>query len=142
MKNNGVVRGRIHHVGIAVADAAPATELYRLLGLEVVETTILSDQGVRATFMSGGAGQVELLEPLGPEGPVAKFIGKRGPGLHHICLETDDIESALRELSRRGLELVDSVPRCGAQGRVAFIHPHSGFGVLIELIEPYRADER
>lgn len=128
-------RGRIHHVGLAVESAPPAIELYRALGLEVVQTEILEEQGIRATFLSGGAGQVELLEALRPDSPVGRFLARRGPGMHHICIETDDLEATLRDLETRGLELVDHAPRRGIQGRVAFLHPRAGFGVLIELIE-------
>ncbi len=132
---------RVHHIGIAVADLPTALDFYvdalGLSGEQYRET--LATQKITATFIPIGSDdcEFELLEPFGDEeGPIHKFLAKRGPGVHHICLETDDIEATLAELKAKGLELIDEHARIGARGhKVAFIHPHSTGGVLIELLE-------
>jgi methylmalonyl-CoA/ethylmalonyl-CoA epimerase len=132
---------RVHHIGIAVADLPAALNFYvdalGLTGPQHRET--VAAQKIVATFIPIGSDdcEFELLEPHGSEeGPVHKFLAKRGPGVHHICLETDDIEATLAELKAKGLELIDEHARSGARGhKVAFIHPHSTGGVLIELLE-------
>ncbi len=132
---------RVHHIGIAVADLPAALDFYiDALGLnEPQHRETIGAQKIIATFIPIGSDdcEFELLEPTrGEEGPVQKFLAKRGPGLHHICLETDDIEATLAELKAKGLELIDEHARIGARGhKVAFIHPHSSGGVLIELLE-------
>ncbi len=132
---------RVHHIGIAVADLPAALDFYvDALGLNGPQhREIVTAQKIVATFIPIGSDgcEFELLQPHGDEeGSVHKFLAKRGPGVHHICLETDDIEATLAELKAKGLELIDEHARSGARGhKVAFIHPHSTGGVLIELLE-------
>jgi methylmalonyl-CoA epimerase len=127
----------LDHIGIAVKDLDAALEFYRdALGLEIEPPEEVPSQHVRAQFVPIGqsSGRLELLLATAPESPIAKFIEKRGPGLHHITLRVDDIRAALAQLKARGAKLIDSEPRPGAEGAlVAFIHPSSAQGVLIEL---------
>ena len=125
----------IDHVGIAVRDLSEALAFYRdALGLEVEETEEVASQHVRAHFVSAGTATLELLEATAPDSPIAKFLDKRGPGLHHITLRVDDIRAALADLKARGVRLIDAEPRPGAEGAlVAFVHPSSAHGVLVEL---------
>ena len=125
----------LDHVGIAVADLPLALAFYRdALGLEVEPPEEVASQGVRAHFVPVGASTLELLEATAPDSPIAKYLAKRGPGLHHITLRVEDIQAALAQLKARGVRLVDEVPRPGAEGAlVAFIHPSSAQGVLVEL---------
>lgn len=132
---------RVHHIGIAVVDLPAALGFYvNDLGLSGPQhQEIVDAQKISATFIPVGSDdcEIELLEPYGDEeGAVHKFLAKRGPGVHHICLETDNIEATLAELKAKGLELIDEHARLGARGHhVAFIHPHSTGGLLIELIQ-------
>ena len=126
---------KLDHVAIAVRGLEEAASVYGALGLNELETSTVAEQGVRVGFLSAGGSQIELLEPLGPESPVGKFLARRGEGLHHICFEVADIEAALAELQARGVELIDRTPRQGAEGQVAFIHPRATKGVLIELVQ-------
>jgi methylmalonyl-CoA/ethylmalonyl-CoA epimerase len=127
----------LHHVGIVVPAIADALPLYRdLLGLAQEDVRDLPDQAVRVVYLSGGGARVELLEPLDDASGVARFLAQRGKAtLHHVCFAVDDLASALHELAARGVELIDRQPRPGAEGMVAFLHPQSGDGVLIELID-------
>lgn len=129
------VRGArpLHHVGIAVPSLAEATPLYELLsGLRGSPPQTIESQGVRVAFI----GSIELLEPLGPDTTVGRFLARRGPGLHHVAYATEDIVAELRRLEAAGLELIDREPRPGAHGhRVAFLHPRSTGGILVELVE-------
>ncbi|MDQ7030365.1 MAG: methylmalonyl-CoA epimerase [Ardenticatenia bacterium] len=129
--------GELDHVGVAVADVEAALYVWtHILGLRVVHDEHVAEQGTRVIFLEGANMDIELLVPLGPETPVGKFLTKRGPGIHHLCFVVDDLEAALAEAKAKGLELVDEVPRIGAKGkRLAFIHPKSVHGVLIELCE-------
>ncbi|NLS79725.1 MAG: methylmalonyl-CoA epimerase [Chloroflexi bacterium] len=129
--------GRIAHIGIAVKSIAEAERFYvQGLGIELDHTEDVPEQGVKVAFLPTGESELELLEPLSEASPVAKFLEKRGEGIHHICLEVADIEAALSQLAAQGAELIDKAPRRGAEGkRVAFIHPRSAHGVLIELVE-------
>ena len=102
------------------------------------QTQVALAEGVRIGFLTDGSGQYELLEPLGPDTAVAKFLERRGEGLHHLCFEVGDLKTALTDLGRAGLELIDRAPRQGVEGQVAFIHPRSCGGVLVELIEKSR----
>lgn len=126
---------KIHHVGIAVRSLEEASERFGgLLGLETGERYDLPEFGVAALFMPVAGSNLELLEPLGEGSTVGKFIDKRGEGLHHICFEVDDIDVALADFKRRGARLIDEKPRPGAGGHlVAFVHPKSAHGVLVEL---------
>ena len=129
---------RLDHIGIAVVDAAAATAWYRdRLGLHVDHVEHVDSQKVKAHFMAAGECLIELLEATAPASPIATFIEKRGPGLHHVALAVDDIHAALGELKAAGVRLIDDQPRPGAEGAlVAFIHPSQAQGVLVELKQP------
>jgi methylmalonyl-CoA/ethylmalonyl-CoA epimerase len=129
------VRG-IHHVGVAVADLDEAVATYeRLFGAEVEHRATMSDQAVEAASLRLGSGRVELLEPLDDDSPVGRFLGKRGPGMHHVAYEVEDVSVALAELSGAGADLIDEQPRSGLFGlEVAFVHPDSVHGVLSEVV--------
>jgi methylmalonyl-CoA/ethylmalonyl-CoA epimerase len=126
----------IHHLGVAVADLDEAVATYeRLLGAELEHRELVPDQGVEAASLRVGAGRVELLASLGEETPVGKFLAKRGPGMHHVAYEVEDVGEALGELSAQGAELIDEQPREGMFGlEVAFVHPESMHGVLAEIV--------
>lgn len=127
----------IHHIAIAVRNIDEALKIYRdVLGLEVEGIQEVPEQGVRVAFLPVGETHIELVQPLSAEGGVARFLEKRGEGLHHVCLKVRDIEGALKELSQAGVKLIDENPRIGAHGhRMAFIHPKALHGVLLELYE-------
>ena len=126
----------IHHLGVAVEDLEEALATYeRLFGAEVEHRATVDVQGVRAASLRIGAGRVELLEPLGEDTPVGRFIAKRGPGMHHVAYEVADVRATLAELADAGADLIDDVPREGLFGlEVAFVHPESVHGVLSEVI--------
>ncbi len=126
----------IHHVGLAVVDLDEAIATYeRLFGARVECRDSLQQQGVEAAALRVGDGRVELLEPTGDDTPVGRFLARRGPGMHHVALETDDVETALRELSAEGARLIDETPRRGLYGlEVAFVHPDAVHGVLTEVV--------
>ena len=127
---------RVEHIGIAVESIAEALRFYTAgLGIAPAEITELPAEGVRVAFLPAGETHLELLEPLTPDSTTRKFLDKRGEGIHHICLEVDDIQAALDRLAAEGYQLIDRQPRQGAHGRVAFVHPKSAHGVLIELME-------
>ena len=128
---------KIDHVGIATRELSEALGFWRdALGLEVVETEEVAEQGVRVAMLPIGETRVELLEPTSEASPVAKFLEKRGAGIHHIAVRVDDIRATLAHLKEQGLRLIDETPRTGAGGcLVAFIHPSSAQGVLLELVE-------
>jgi methylmalonyl-CoA/ethylmalonyl-CoA epimerase len=131
------VRARgIHHLGVAVEDLDAALSTYeRLFGAEVEHRATVEAQGVRAASLRIGDGRVELLEPLGVDTPVGRFLAKRGPGMHHVAFEVSDLPATLAELAGAGAELIDDAPREGLFGlEVAFIHPDSVHGVLAELV--------
>src|SRR5687768_460030 len=125
----------LDHIGIAVKDLEAALQFYRdALGLQIEAPEDVPSQQVRARFIPVGPSSLELLVATSPQSPIAKFIEKRGPGLHHITLRVDDIHAALAQLRARGATLIDEEPRPGAEGAsVAFIHPSSAQGVLVEL---------
>ena len=128
--------GRVDHIGIAVRSIDEALGVYRALGLEVAHREVVEIQGVATAFLPVGESRLELLEATSPDSPVGRFLARRGPGLHHICLSVYDIEAALEELARQGFRLLDRAPVAGAGGkRVAFLHPEAGQGVLLELSE-------
>ena len=133
---HGKVR-RIDHIGIAVESIEKARSFYEeVLGLSFGGTEEVPDQGVRVAFFQAGETRIELLEPLGPEGPVARFLAKRGPGIHHLAYLVEDLEERLREARDLGIRLLDKKPRVGAHGmRIAFLHPGDTGGVLTELCE-------
>ena len=129
------VRG-IHHVGVAVSHLDEAIATYeRLFGARVEYRDSLAEQGVEAAALLVGEGRVELLEPTGDDTPIGRFLARRGPGMHHVALETDDVEAAVRELSEVGAQLIDEAPRRGLYGlEVAFVHPDAVHGVLTEVV--------
>jgi methylmalonyl-CoA/ethylmalonyl-CoA epimerase len=126
----------IHHVGVAVADLDEAVRTYeRLFGGRLEHRARVENQGVEAASMRVGESRVELLAALGDDTPVGKFIAERGPGMHHVAYEVDDVASALVELAEHGAELIDLTPREGLFGlQVAFVHPASVHGVLSEVV--------
>jgi methylmalonyl-CoA/ethylmalonyl-CoA epimerase len=128
----------IDHTGIAVADIEQSLAFYRdVLGLVLVHRETLLEQGVEAVLFDVGESHVELIAPLGPETGLARFLGQRGPGLHHLAYRVDDIEATLASLSAAGVRLIDEQPRTGIRGsRVAFVHPAAAGGVLTEIVEP------
>ena len=125
----------LDHIGIAVKDLSAALAFYRdALGLDVEAPEEVASQRVRAHFVAVGGAKLELLEGTSPDSAIAKYIEKRGPGLHHITLRVDDIAQALARLKARGVRLIDEEPRSGAEGSlIAFVHPAGTGGVLIEL---------
>ena len=129
------MKARLDHIGIAVSDIDAALTFYRdALGLDVDSPEEVTSQRVRAHFIPAGDAALELLEATADDSPIAKYVSKRGPGLHHITLRVDDIRAALAQLKARGVRLIDDEPRPGAHGSlVAFIHPASAHGVLVEL---------
>jgi len=128
---------RIHHVGLVVADLEQAYRFWRgALGLELICEAVLEEQGVRAALLRLGSSQIELLQPLSNSGSVARFLARSGGGLHHICLETGEIEAAMARARELELPLIDSSPRAGLAGRICFLHPSATHGVLIEYVEP------
>ena len=135
------MRAFLDHIGIAVQDIDQALAFYRdALGLHVEAPEEVRSQHVRAHFIPTGNAALELLEATGPESAIARFVSKRGPGIHHVTLRVDDIDAALAHLKARGVRLVDDTPRPGAEGAlVAFIHPGAAHGVLVELKQPARS---
>jgi len=129
---------RLDHIGVAVKDMDGAIGLYRdVLGLKLEGTHVLAERGVRVAFFSiGNDAHIELLEPLNNESTIAKFLSSHGEGLHHLALKVGDIETTLEEFKQKGLALIDEKPKAGADGkRIAFVHPKSTRGVLLELCE-------
>jgi len=126
----------IHHLGVAVEDLDEAVDRYqRLFGAELERRETVLDQGVEAASLRVGDGRVELLASLGPETPVGKFLAHRGPGMHHVAFEVEDVGAELARLAGDGAELIDEAPRRGAFGlEVAFVHPDATGGVLAELV--------
>ena len=126
----------IHHLGIAVADLDEAVSTYeRLFGAEVEHRATVAEQGIEAASLRVGTGRVELLASLGGDSPVGRFLAKRGPGMHHVAYEVDDVRAELAQLAGLGAELVDDEPRRGLFGlEVAFVHPDAVHGVLSELV--------
>ena len=129
------MKAELDHIGIAVDDLDAALAFYtEALGLEVDATEDVPSQGVRAHFVRVGSAALELLEATTEESPIRRFVSRRGAGIHHITLRVDDIAAALARLKSRGIRLVDETPREGAEGAlVAFVHPASAHGVLVEL---------
>lgn len=131
---------KIDHLGIAVRSISDSLGFYReVLGLELAGSETVEDQGVNVALLPVGESRIELLEPFSEETPVGRFIARRGEGLHHICYEVEDLPSKLDDLRSRGVRLLDGYPRRGAEGKlVAFLHPASAHGVLVELVEKAR----
>jgi methylmalonyl-CoA/ethylmalonyl-CoA epimerase len=129
------VKATLDHIGIAVGDVAQALAFYRdELGLHVEAPEDVPSQRVRTHFIPVGEATIELLEATSPDSPIAKYVEKRGPGIHHVALRVDDIHAALAHLKARQVRLIDAEPRVGAEGAlIAFVHPASTHGVLVEL---------
>ena len=128
----------VDHIGVAVEDLEAAIELYsRQLGMPLQHREKVAEQGVEAALLGVGDSHVELLQPLGEDTPVGRFLAKRGPGLHHAAYRCADVAEALEQCRARGLRLIDEQPRRGIRdSRVAFLHPASTGGVLTELVQP------
>ena len=127
---------RVHHVAVVVSDLDGALGFYRdRLGLPVELILPIESDGVRIGFLPVGESKIELVQPTDPSTGVARFLDSRGEGFHHVCLEVGDVAAELDRLAADGVELIDTAPRRGAEGPVAFIHPRSCHGVLVELIE-------
>jgi methylmalonyl-CoA/ethylmalonyl-CoA epimerase len=128
--------GRIHHVAVIVARLDPALELWRdTLGLDLEVVEEMTDDRVRIAFLTVGESKIELVEPTDDTTGVARFLAKSGEGFHHVCFEVENLAETLLRLEIDGIELIDTAPRKGAEGPVAFLHPRSCHGVLVELIE-------
>ena len=129
--------GRLDHVGVAVADLAVARTLYeQVLGLEVTHEEVIEDQGVHELLLSAGDAFVQLVAPLSPDTPVGRFLASRGEGVHHVGYAVPDVAAALADLRAQGVEVIDPAPRIGSGGTtIAFLHPKSMGGVLVELVE-------
>ena len=128
---------KIDHIGIATPELEEGLAVWRdALGLKVDATEEVTEQGVRVAMLAIGETHVELLEPLSPDSAVGRFLAKRGPGIHHIAVEVADIYASLEDLKSKGARLIDETPRVGAGGcLVAFVHPTSTKGVLLELVQ-------
>ena len=127
----------IHHVAVVVRSVEKALGFYRdVLGLPVTQEALVADQGVKAALLSVGDDEIELLEPTNPAGGVARFLEKKGEGIHHLCIETSDVAGALMRAKAAGLPLIDQAPRQGLAGTIGFLHPGANHGVLVELAQP------
>jgi methylmalonyl-CoA/ethylmalonyl-CoA epimerase len=128
---------KIHHIGIVVRSIEAAYAFYRdTLSLPVHKVAILQDEGVKAALLTIGQSEIELLEPITPDTGVARFLERRGEGLHHLCFETDDVVRELEAARAKGLALLDQQPRRGLAGMVCFLHPKASYGTLIEYAQP------
>jgi methylmalonyl-CoA epimerase len=129
---------RIDHIGVAVESIDEALALYdTAYDMTLVHREVVEEQGVEAVLLDVGENHVELLQPLGPDTPVGRFLAGRGPGIHHVAYQVQDIDAELARLTAAGIQLIDAAPRTGIRGsRVAFCHPRSTGGVLTEIVEP------
>ncbi|HDD52679.1 MAG TPA: methylmalonyl-CoA epimerase [Thermosulfidibacter takaii] len=127
---------KVSHIGVAVKDLEKAKEVFRTLGLDVEGEEVVEEQKVKVAFIPVGETRIELLEATAPDSPVAKFIEKKGEGVHHVALGVDNLEVVLEELKAKGVRLVDEKPRRGAHNTlIAFLHPKSTGGLLLELCQ-------
>ena len=128
---------KINHIAIAVNNIEEAAKFYEnVLGLNLSGVEVVTAQKTRVGFLKIGESNIELVQPAGPDSPLVKFLETKGPGIHHICFEVDDVEAEVKACLEKGIALIDQKPRPGAHGtRVAFVHPKSSSGVLIELCE-------
>jgi len=127
---------QVSHIGIAVKDLEEAVKFYEKLGLKVDSVEEVPSQKVRVAFIQIGEVRIELLEATSEESPIAKYIEKRGEGIHHLALETDNLRDSLKKTQEQGIRLIDKEPRKGAHNaNIAFVHPKSSHGVLLELCE-------
>ena len=130
---------KVDHIGIAVTSLDEGKKFYQALGLEIEGEELVESQGVRVAFLPVGETKLELLEPTGPESPIARHNEKRGPGMHHLCIEVSDIRTKMAELKAQGFRLLSDEPQVGAHNcLVCFVHPKSTGGVLLELSQPGR----
>jgi methylmalonyl-CoA epimerase len=128
---------RVHHIAIAVNNLKESVALFEnLLGIKAHITEVPGQQVTEAVLKVGGEVEINLVEPMGPESAVAKFLEKRGEGLHHIALEVDDVNDELKSIEGKGVQLIDREGREGAAGKIGFLHPRSINGVLVELVQP------
>jgi methylmalonyl-CoA/ethylmalonyl-CoA epimerase len=128
---------RIHHIGVVVPDLEEGLKFWRdTLGLEFKKSATISDQGVKAALLDAGGSEIELLQPIDPEGGVGKFLARRGGGLHHVCFESDGVDADLEAARAKGIQLLDQKPRKGLAGMICFLHPKATRGVLVEYAEP------
>jgi methylmalonyl-CoA/ethylmalonyl-CoA epimerase len=128
--------GRVHHVAVVVRDIAAALPFWRdLLGLQLESVMPIASDRVSIAFLAVGESRIELVQPTDDTTGVARFLASRGEGFHHVCFEVADLAATLAELAAAGVQLIDTAPRQGAEGPVAFLHPSSCHGVLVELIE-------
>jgi len=129
---------RVDHIGVAVEDIDASLELYeRDYGMTLVHRETVAEQGVEAALLDVGENHIELLAATGPDTPVGKFIAKKGPGMHHVAYQVDDIEATLAALKEAGMKLIDETPRIGIRNsRVAFLHPKTAGGLLTEIVQP------
>jgi methylmalonyl-CoA/ethylmalonyl-CoA epimerase len=131
------MHAEVDHIAIALSDLEKGLQIYRdLLGLEHHHTEVVEEQKVKAAMLTAGATRIELVEPTAPDSPIARFLAKKGEGLHHIAFRIKDLESVLARLKKAGARLIDEEPRQGVGGtRIAFLHPSATAGVLVELVE-------
>ncbi len=130
---------KVHHIGIAVKNLAESVALFeKLLGVRAHVEEAPCQRVTEAVFHLGEGAEIDLMEPMGPDSAVAKFLEKRGEGLHHIALEVDDINADLKDMETKGVQLIDKESREGVAGQIAFLHPKSVNGVLVELVQPRR----
>jgi methylmalonyl-CoA/ethylmalonyl-CoA epimerase len=126
----------LHHVAVVVADLDEALARYRMLGFAGGERLVLAEQAVEVATLRSGTGWIELIRPTDPDGPIARYLAKRGEGVHHVAYAVPDLRASLNELAAAGIRLIDATPRIGAHGwRIAFVHPESCAGVLTELVQ-------
>jgi len=128
---------RIDHIGVAVKDIEDSLHIFKdILGMEYSGEEVVNEQDVKVAFFPVGESEIELLESTSPEGTIAKYIEKKGEGIHHIAFEVEDLDAILEDLQKKGVRLIDREPRYGAGGaRIAFLHPKSTNGILVELCE-------
>jgi methylmalonyl-CoA epimerase len=130
---------RVHHIGIAVSDLKESAALFeKVFGVKAHVHAVPSQKVKEAVFKIGDAAEIDLIEPMGPDSAVAKYLEKRGEGLHHIALEVDDINGELKAAASRGIQLIDKEGREGVAGQIGFLHPKSLSGVMIELVQLFK----
>lgn len=128
---------KVHHVGVVVRAIDQALPFWRdTLGLKLHKLELIEEQGVKAALLSVGDSEVELLEPVVSDNGVARYLERKGEGLHHICFQSDDVERDLAEMKAKGTEMIDQVTRIGVAGHICFLHPNAMDGALIELCQP------
>ena len=127
---------KLEHVGIAVENTQKSLDFWKTLGLNLTDTEEIASDKVKTYFLPIGESKLELLEATGPESPVAKFLAKRGSGIHHLCVDVEGLDALLEKLKQAGIRLIDQTPRKGAHGkRIVFVHPEATGGILLELSE-------